>query len=125
MPLNPSKPILYLITRGATTEATTAASPEFKAIVEQVSAAAAAGIDLIQLREKRLSARVLFELTCQAVALKSVAMAIPTRIDLAAAFRMTNIDERPLEFSAAGRVIARWQHSFISERRKSRGQFWR
>jgi len=64
-----SKPILYLITRGATTEATTAASPEFKAIVEQVSAAAAAGIDLIQLREKRLSARVLFELTCQAVAL--------------------------------------------------------
>jgi thiamine-phosphate pyrophosphorylase len=64
-----SKPILYLITRGATTEATTAASPEFKAIVEQVAAAAAAGIDLIQLREKRLSARVLFELTCQAIAL--------------------------------------------------------
>jgi thiamine-phosphate pyrophosphorylase len=64
-----SKPILYLITPGATTEATTTRSPEFKQIINQVSAAVAAGIDLVQLREKRLSARALFELTRQAVAL--------------------------------------------------------
>ena len=64
-----SKPILYLITRGATTETTTPDRPEFKQILEQVSAAVAAEIDLIQLREKRLSARVLFELTHAAVSL--------------------------------------------------------
>ena len=69
MKLDLSKLILYLITPGATTEATTPDSPEFKQIIQQVSAAVAAGIDLIQLREKRLSARVLFELTRDAVLL--------------------------------------------------------
>jgi thiamine-phosphate pyrophosphorylase len=69
MNLDPSRPILYLITRGATTETTTPNSLEFKQIIEQVSAAAHGGIDLIQLREKRLSAGVLFELTRRAVAL--------------------------------------------------------
>jgi thiamine-phosphate pyrophosphorylase len=64
-----SKPILYLITRGATVETSTAESPEFQEILRQVSAAIAAGIDLIQIREKQLSARVLFELTRQAVQL--------------------------------------------------------
>ena len=54
----PQKPILYLITHGATTEATDAASVEFQSILNQVSAAVAAGIQLIQLREKRLTARV-------------------------------------------------------------------
>jgi thiamine-phosphate pyrophosphorylase len=69
MPLNPSKPILYLITRGATTEATRPNAPEFAQILNQVSAAVAAGIDLIQIREKRLTARVLFELVAQAAKL--------------------------------------------------------
>src|SRR5256714_10081368 len=62
MPLNLSEPILYLIPDGATTEHTTAAAPEFVDILNQVSAAVAAGIDLIQIREKKLTARVLFEL---------------------------------------------------------------
>jgi thiamine-phosphate pyrophosphorylase len=62
MPLNLSRPILYLITRGATTEGTTPDAPEFALILHQVSAAVAAGINLIQIREKRLTARVLFEL---------------------------------------------------------------
>jgi thiamine-phosphate pyrophosphorylase len=66
MPLNLSKPILYLITRGATTEATTPDAPEFAEILNQISAAAAAGIDLIQIREKQLTARVLFELVSEA-----------------------------------------------------------
>jgi len=62
MPLNLSRPILYLITRGATTEGTTPDAPEFALILRQVSAAVAAGINLVQIREKQLTARVLFEL---------------------------------------------------------------
>ena len=63
MSLNLSKPILYLITPGATPEATARSSEEFQEILHQVSAAVGAGIQLIQLREKNLTARVLFELT--------------------------------------------------------------
>ena len=63
MSLNLSKPILYLITPGATAETTTPADEEFQEILHQVSAAVAGGIQLIQLREKNLTARVLFELT--------------------------------------------------------------
>src|SRR6266550_2257613 len=62
MPLNLSKPILYLITRGATSEGTTPDAPEFARILNQISAAVAAGINLIQIREKQLTTRVLFEL---------------------------------------------------------------
>ncbi|HEX7723807.1 MAG TPA: thiamine phosphate synthase [Pyrinomonadaceae bacterium] len=66
MPLNLSRPILYLITRGATTEGTRPDAPEFALILHQVSAAVAAGINLIQIREKQLTGRVLFELVEQA-----------------------------------------------------------
>ena len=83
-----SKPILYLITRGASTEATTPGSVEFKQVIEQVSAAVAAGIDLIQLREKRLRARVLFELASRAAAItrgSSTRLLVNDRADIAAA----------------------------------------
>src|SRR3989440_525627 len=66
MPLNLSRPILYLITRGATTEGTTPDAPEFSRILNQVSAAVAVEIDLVQIREKQLAARVLFELVQRA-----------------------------------------------------------
>src|SRR2546423_10232870 len=66
MPLNLSRPILYLITRGATTEGTTPDAPEFSRILNQVSAAVAAEIDLVQIREKQLTARILFELVQRA-----------------------------------------------------------
>jgi len=62
MPLNLSRPILYLITRGATIEDTTPEAPEFARILDQISVAVAAEIDLVQIREKQLTARVLFEL---------------------------------------------------------------
>src|SRR5205807_7328011 len=55
--------ILYLITRDATTESTTASSDEFQRILDQVSAAVASGIQLIQLGENDLPAQVLHELT--------------------------------------------------------------
>ena len=77
MLLNQPRPILYLITRGATTETTAKESPEFQDILEQISAAVAAGIDLIQIREKRLNARMLFELTERAVEL---VQGTPTRV---------------------------------------------
>ena len=83
-----SKPILYLITRGASSETTTPASPEFRQILEQVSAAVAAGIDLVQLREKRLTARVLFELSEQSAALtrgSGTHLLVNDRADIAAA----------------------------------------
>jgi thiamine-phosphate pyrophosphorylase len=87
MKLDLSKAILCLITPGATTESTTVDNPEFKQIIEQVSAAVAAGIDLVQLREKRLSARVLFELTRQTVALTrgtATRLLVNDRADIAA-----------------------------------------
>ncbi len=81
------KPILYLITRGATAEATTSASKEFQDILGQVSAAVAAGIQLIQLREKRLTASVLFELTARAAEITrgtSTRLLVNDRADIAA-----------------------------------------
>jgi thiamine-phosphate pyrophosphorylase len=69
MQFNPSKPILYLITRGTTTEQTTRDSPEFASTLNQISAAVAAGVDLIQIREKQLTTRVLVELVTAAAEL--------------------------------------------------------
>jgi thiamine-phosphate pyrophosphorylase len=62
-----SKPILYLITPGVTAKTTTPASPEFQQLLVQISSAVEAGIQLVQIREKRLTAKVLFNLTTQAV----------------------------------------------------------
>src|SRR2546425_5279577 len=87
MALQFRKPILYLITRGASKPSTTSKSPEFKSILTQVSSAVAAGTDLIQIREKNLSARVLFELCEQAVRLTagtSTRLLVNDRADIAA-----------------------------------------
>ena len=87
MELNLPKPILYLITRGATAETTTPASEEFRHIQLQVSAAVAAGFQLIQIREKHLPARILLELTASAVALargSSTRILVNDRADVAA-----------------------------------------
>ena len=87
MPLNLPGPILYLITRGATTEATTPDSSEFRDILVQISSAVDAGIDLIQVREKNLTARVLFELVFRAVEITlgtSTRLLVNDRADIAA-----------------------------------------
>jgi thiamine-phosphate pyrophosphorylase len=87
MTLNLSKPILYLITRGATTEATTPDSEEFQHILKQVSAAVTAGVQLIQLREKHLPVQVLFELTATVVSIareSSTRVLVNDRADIAA-----------------------------------------
>ena len=69
IPLVLQPPVLYLITNGETTSATTPASKEFSQIIKLVEAAVTAEFNLIQLREKQLSARVLYELTVQASSL--------------------------------------------------------
>jgi len=87
MTLNLSKPILYLITRGATVDTSTPASKEFHDILTQVSVAVEAGTELIQLREKNLTARVLFELTERAVEItrgSSTRVLVNDRADVAA-----------------------------------------
>ncbi len=87
MTLNLPKPILYLITHGATTEGTTPDSEEFRNILRQASAAVTAGIALIQIREKQLTARVLFELSSAVVAIargSSTHVLVNDRADIAA-----------------------------------------
>ena len=66
MALNLQTPLLYLITSGETTPATTPASNDFARLLALVAAAVAARIPLVQLREKNLHARTLYELTTRA-----------------------------------------------------------
>ena len=68
MPQTLIQPISYLITNGKTDETTSPASAEFTHLVALVEAAVVAGITLVQLREKFLRPRVLYELTARAAA---------------------------------------------------------
>jgi thiamine-phosphate pyrophosphorylase len=67
MPLKLQKPIIYPITSGATTPASTPASCDFQNVLALAHAAVSARIPLIQLREKNLTARTLYELTRRCV----------------------------------------------------------
>ena len=69
MPRELTVPITYLVTGGETTSATTPASAEFLALLALVGRAAAARVTLVQLREKALSARTLYELAARAARL--------------------------------------------------------
>jgi thiamine-phosphate pyrophosphorylase len=62
----PQKPISYLITSGQTTAATTSNSKDFQEIIQLIEAAVTAKIDLIQVREKALTTKVLYELATSA-----------------------------------------------------------
>ncbi len=66
MSLHQLKPIVYLITSGETTPQTTPGDRDFSQLLDLVAAAVAAHVNLIQLREKNLSTRVLYDLTMQA-----------------------------------------------------------
>jgi thiamine-phosphate pyrophosphorylase len=69
MPPDPRTPTHCLITPGETTRETTAASEEFRGLLALVARAVAARVALVQLREKELSARVMFDLAERAAAL--------------------------------------------------------
>jgi thiamine-phosphate pyrophosphorylase len=88
MAMGLQQPILYLITSGATTQSTTPASPEFQSILSLVHSATRAGIALIQLREKKLSARVLYQLAAEAAAItrgSSTQLLVNDRADISRA----------------------------------------
>jgi thiamine-phosphate pyrophosphorylase len=59
-------PIVYAITTGTTTAKTNPEDPDFTNVLRFVEAAAAAEVSLVQIREKALTARVLYELTTRA-----------------------------------------------------------
>jgi thiamine-phosphate pyrophosphorylase len=63
------RPITYLITSGETTPQTTPADEDFSRLLNLVAAAVAAPVNLIQIREKNLTTRVLYDLTLKAVKL--------------------------------------------------------
>ena len=63
MKLNPHKKLLYLITSGATSFQTTPLTEDYFDVLRLVEAAVVAEIDLVQIREKSLSVRVLYELS--------------------------------------------------------------
>lgn len=88
MPLQLPLPIIYPITSGATTAKTTPDDPEFHDILLWVKAAVAAGVSLVQIREKSLSARVLYSLAERAAALTGgtvTRLMINDRFDIARA----------------------------------------
>ena len=60
------KPIIYLITRGETTSQTTSASKDFARLLKLIEAAVSVRVSFIQLREKDLTTRVLYELAREA-----------------------------------------------------------
>jgi thiamine-phosphate pyrophosphorylase len=66
MPRPLARPITYLITGGGTSSATTPSSEEFRRALALVRAAAEARVTLVQLREKGLGGRVLYELAAAA-----------------------------------------------------------
>ena len=66
MPLSSHRPILYAITSGATKSETTPDDDDFIRVLHLAEAAVAAQISLFQIREKNLSARVLYELAARA-----------------------------------------------------------
>jgi len=67
MPLKLPKPIIYLITSGATTPISTPASEDFQSVLALVRAAVRARIPLVQLREKNLTTGTLYELVARSV----------------------------------------------------------
>ena len=77
MPLDLPRPIIYLITSGATTNKTTPDSPEFAKLLTLIKTAVDTAVPLIQIREKALSTRVLFELTRRVV---EIAQGTSTRV---------------------------------------------
>jgi thiamine-phosphate pyrophosphorylase len=88
MPLNLPRPIIYAISSGVTTANTTPDDPEFAGILRWVEAAVAAQVSLVQIREKSMTARVLYELAERAAALTrntATKLLINDRFDIARA----------------------------------------
>ncbi|MGB9178783.1 MAG: thiamine phosphate synthase [Pyrinomonadaceae bacterium] len=69
MALKLETPIIYLITSGETTPAARPSSAEFTRLLKLIEAAVTSQTQLVQLREKNLRARTLYELTARAASI--------------------------------------------------------
>ena len=94
MPFNPQRPLLYLITSGETTLQTTPATKDFSSILRLIEVAVAWGVDLLQIREKKLSANVLYKLSARAAEItrgSATKLVINDRSDVAASARADGV----------------------------------
>ena len=88
MPLHLPQPIINLITSGTTNNKTTTYSEAFVDLLTLIEAAVAAEVPLIQIREKQLTTRVLYELTRRAAKIvqgTTTRLLVNDRFDLALA----------------------------------------
>lgn len=104
------KPIIYLITSGETTPQTTPQSKDFSRVLKLVQAAVAARVDLIQLREKHLRTKILFDLTTKAaeiVRASHTRLLVNDRADiaLAAGASGVHLTSRSIETSVIRRTF--------------------
>lgn len=88
MPLNLPRPILYAITDGTTTSQTNSETLDYAFILHLVDLAVFRKVPLLQIREKNLPARVLYELVSRAVEItrgSSTRVLVNDRFDVARA----------------------------------------
>jgi thiamine-phosphate pyrophosphorylase len=81
-------PIIYPITTGETTTSTTAEDPSFASILTLVETAVSVSIPILQLREKKLNTKNLFQLSSRAVELareSATSVLVNDRFDVALA----------------------------------------
>jgi thiamine-phosphate diphosphorylase len=103
MLIDQARPWIYLITSGVTTSTTTPESQEFSNILNLIAAATAAEVSLVQLREKALSARVLYELTlCSVVITRGTRtrLLVNDRFDIALAAGADGVQLTSISMSA-------------------------
>jgi thiamine-phosphate pyrophosphorylase len=94
MPLDLTTPITYLITDGRTNADTRSSSAEFTRLYALVGACVLARISLVQLREKQMRPRVLYELTRRASELtrgSATRLLVNDRADIALAARADGV----------------------------------
>lgn len=87
-PQSPERPLIYLITSGQTTQQSTPATSDFAKVLQLITAAVTAEIDLVQIREKNLSASVLYQLATKAAAIikgSATRLLVNDRADIASA----------------------------------------
>jgi thiamine-phosphate pyrophosphorylase len=110
MPRALPRPITYLITGGETSSATTPADAEFRRLLALVRSAVEAGVTLVQLREKDLTGRALYELASAAAQLargSATRVLVNDRADVAraAACDGVHLTTRSLEAPAVRRAF--------------------
>jgi thiamine-phosphate pyrophosphorylase len=112
MPLESKAPQTYLVSSGETTPETTRESDEFLRLLALVRAAARARVSLIQLREKLLRPRVLYELSARCTEITrdtATRLLVNDRADIASAAGAdgVHLSTRSLEASVVRRAFGR------------------